>query len=90
MNSSIVSEDGKLSLDFQHASDYIVVFSDAEGEVEFVDAASKQEDKNDAANNEATNDDSTNNDSTLSNEEQQNSEDGSNTMIIPIVIGKAE
>lgn len=51
MSSALVSETGKLNLDFQHASDYIVVFSEAEGAVEFVE---KQDENTDFPDSEST------------------------------------
>lgn len=81
MTSALVTEDGKLSLDFQHASDYIVTFSDKEGAVEFVDVASKPSGDESTDNNEIITDGATSND-----KESQSSEKNPSKIIAPIVV----
>jgi len=80
ITSALVTEDGKLNLDFHHASDYIVTFSDKEGEVEFVDATSKPSDES-IEHNEIITDGATSND-----KESQSSQKDSSKIIVPIIV----
>ena len=75
ITSALVSEDGKLNFDFQHASDYIVTFSDKEGDVEFVDVASKPSDESNEDNEVIT-------DGAISNDNESQSSE----WIVPIIV----
>ena len=80
ITSALVNKDGKVNLDFQHASDYIVTFSDKEGEVEFVDVASKPNDEK-IEDNEVITDGAISN-----NKDSLGSEKDSSKIMIPIIV----